>query len=138
MNHKNVIRYLPHGPLYPLVWLFIHNWKSHQNIKNKTSMNFCWKYLDNSQNNCEGLTQWAFLSLGTILTKKNSNLKNLRNRLQSNICIDYDRWNHKIRHPRRDLPHTFGGRKYICPVWIRPTEKFLTYPRISFVINERW
>ena len=41
---------------------FIHNWKNYKNSENKTKMTFCWKALDPSQNNCEGLTQWAFFA----------------------------------------------------------------------------
>ena len=41
-----------------------------------------------SQNNCEELTQWAIVPLGTTLSYKNSNLNNLRNLLEANQYID--------------------------------------------------
>ena len=31
-----------------------------------------------------------------------------------------------------------GGSKSACPVWIRPTDNFESYPRTSFSINKRW
>ena len=44
----------------------------------------------------------------------------------------------KNRHPHHDLTQTCMGSKYICPVLIYPTENFLTHPKKSFRINERW
>ena len=65
-------------------------------------------------------------------------VKHLRNLLEANQCNDDNRCNHKNRHPRHDLPQTFGGMESTCPVWIRPTENLLTHPRKSFRINELW
>ena len=31
-----------------------------------------------------------------------------------------------------------GESKSVRPVWIHPTDNFLTHPRTSFIINERW
>ena len=64
-------------------------------------------------------------------------MSNLRNLLEANQYIDCNRCNHKNRHPRHNLPKTYGGRKPVCPVWIYPTEHFLSHPRTSFRINER-
>ena len=75
--------------------------------------------------------------LGTTLTYTTANLKKLRNCLESNQCIDDTRFNHKKRHPCHDLPQTCGGRKSVCPVWIRPTENLQSHPMTSFRINER-
>ena len=44
----------------------------------------------------------------------------------------------KNRHLLHDLPQTFGGIKYVCQFWIRPTDNFLTHQRTSFRTNERW
>ena len=30
------------------------------------------------------------------------------------------------------------GSKYVCTVWIQPTDNFQSHPRISFSISERW
>ena len=87
-------------------------------------MTFCWKYSDHSLNNCEGLTQWDFVTLGKTLTYTTSNLNNLSNCLESNQCIDGNRCNNKNWHPRHGLPQTCGGRKFVCQVWMRPTDNF--------------
>ena len=42
------------------------------------------------------------------------------------------------RHPCHDLTQTCGGNKDVCLIWIRPTEKLLTYPGTCFSINEFW
>ena len=42
------------------------------------------------------------------------------------------------RHPHHKLLQTRRGRESICPVWIRPTEKFQSHSRTSFRINENW
>ena len=61
------------GTLFPLgfcaPWYkyFINSQINYQNIDNKTNIIFCWKYLDQSLNNCEGLTKWALCSLGQHL-----------------------------------------------------------------------
>ena len=36
--------------------------------RQQQKMTFFGKYLDHSQNNCEGLTQWDFVPLGPIIT----------------------------------------------------------------------
>ena len=41
-------------------------------------------------------------------------------------------------HPRHDLPQNLEGRKSVCPVWIGPTDNFLTHLRKIFRVNERW
>ena len=65
-------------------------------------------------------------------------LSKWKNCLESNQCIDYNKWNHKNRHLFRNLLQTCAGSKSICPVWIRPTENLLPHPRTSFSINELW
>ena len=37
-----------------------------------------------------------------------------------------------------ELPQTCGVSKSICPIWIRPTDNFLTHSRTSSSINEIW
>ena len=44
----------------------------------------------------------------------------------------------KNHYPHHDLPQTCVGRKHSCPVCIRPTENFLTYPKKSSSINGLW
>ena len=117
---------------------FIHNWKNYQSIDNKTKMTFCWKYLDNSQNNCDGLTQWSFVTLGPTITHTTSNLNNLKKFFEENQFIDGNKWNHKKWHPRHDLLQICGGRKSVCPFWKYTTVNFQSHPRTSFSINERW
>ena len=95
IKHKITARGLPNRTLCPLGRLFYLQLKNQQNLDNKTKMTFCWKYLYNSQNNCEGLTQWVFVLLVPTLIYITSNLKNLINCLESNQCIDDDRWNYK-------------------------------------------
>ena len=137
MKHKKNQEMGPMGLCTPWANCFIHNWK---NIKNKQqkNMTFCWKYWDHSKNNCEELTQWNSVLLGATLTYTTPKLNNLRKLPESNQCIDGNRRNNKKRHPRYGLPQTWGGRKSICPVWIRPTENLQAHPRKSFRINERW
>ena len=36
------------------------------------------------------------------------------------------------------LPKSYGARKYVCPVWIRPTYNFQQHPRTSISINKLW
>ena len=72
------------------------------------------------------------------LPKNHQNKSNLKNCLESNQCIDGNRWNHKNRHPRHDLPQSCGGVKSVCPVWIWPTENLQSRLRESFRINEHW
>ena len=42
------------------------------------------------------------------------------------------------RRHHNELPQTYGESKYICTVWIRPTENLLTHPKTSYRINEFW
>ena len=42
------------------------------------------------------------------------------------------------RHPHHDPPKTYGGSKYLCPVWIHSTENLITHPRKNFRINKHW
>ena len=111
--------------------------KKKQNLDNDTKMTFCSKDVDHSQNNCEGLTQWAFVPLGPKLTYTTTNLKNFRNYHQENKYIDDDRLNHKNRHPFHNFTQTCGGSKYVCTVWIQPTDSFSTYLMTSFRIHEQ-
>ena len=101
-------------------------------------MTSCWKYFDHSLNNCEGLTQWGFVTLGTTLAYITSNLDHLRNCLEANQCIDGNRWNHKNLHPLHNLPQTCGGSKYVYMVFIHPTDNFPSHTMKIFRINERW
>ena len=120
IRNKKITRIWPMGLCDPWASSFINNWRKNQNLDNKTKTTFCWKVLDHSQNNCERLTQWDFVTFGPTLTHTTSNLKNLRNLLEANKCIDDNIWNLKKWHPRHDLPQTCGGRKSVCLVWIRP------------------
>ena len=95
----------------------------------------------------KGLTQWAFVTLGTKLIYKTENLPTLTtktNWMKLGILnwIQSINWLQKVeshnRHPYHDIPQTCGGSKSICPILIRPTENFPTHPRTSFMINERW
>ena len=63
---------------------------------------------------------------------------NLRNCFEANQCIVGDRWNHKHGQPRHDITQAWGGRKYVCPVWIKPTDNFQSHLSTSFRINEFW
>ena len=94
----------PMGFCAPWDDYFINNQNNYQNIDNKTNMTLFWKALDLSLNNCAGLAQWAVVSLGPTLTYTISNLNILRNFLEANQCIDCDRWIHKNRHLRHNLP----------------------------------
>ena len=100
-------------------------------------MNFGWKALDHSQNKCEGLPKWAFVTLGTTFTYTTANVKNLERFPWSQSIY----WRRQVelqnRHPQRNLPQTYGGSKSVCLFWIRPTEHFLTHLRKSFSINVR-
>ena len=59
--------------------------------------------------NYKQLTQSYFVPLESTLTYKTVNLKNLRNCLESNQCIDDNRRNYKNQHAHHDLPKTCGG-----------------------------
>ena len=126
------------GNFWPFGQPLYSQLKNYQNIDNKTKMNFCWKYLDQSQNSFGRLTQWDFVPLGPTLIHKTSNLNNLRNFLEANTFIDVNRWNHKNRHPHHDLTQTYRESKSICPVRIRPSENFKSHLRKCFSINEHW
>ena len=67
-----------------------------------------------------------------------SPVTNLINYLEYNQCINDEKWNHKNCHPLHDLTQTCSGRKSVRLLWIQPTENFLTHPRTSFRIIERW
>ena len=115
---------ISNGTFCPLGWLFYSQLKIYQNKDNKTKIIFCWKSLDRSQNNCEGLTQWDFVSLGDTITYTTSNLNNLRNFIGSNQCIYCDSWYHKNWNPRHNLPQNCRGRKSVCPFWVQTTDNF--------------
>ena len=91
---------------------------------------------------CDVVYQWFLRFHCVLLILQLINLTittmNFWNVLEANQCIDNDRWNHKKWHPCHDLPQTCRGRKYICPVWIRPTEDFLTHLRKNFRVNKLW
>ena len=40
--------------------------------------------------------------------------------------------------PHHELPQNFGGSKSVCPIWIQPTNVFLTHSKTSFSINKLW
>ena len=105
-------------------------------IDNQKKMTSCWKALHLSLNNCEVITQWAFVPLGKTLTYKTSNLNNLSKCLETNQCIDGDRCNRKNRNPHHDLPQSCGGSKSICLVWIWLTDNFQSHPRKK--IQNQW
>ena len=130
--------YRPNGILCTLGWLFYSQPKNILKHRQQYKDDFCWKYLDHSENNCEGLTQWSFVSLGATLNYTTLNLNDLSNWLESNECIYCDRWNHKNWHPCHDLPQTCGWKKSICPVWIIPTDNLQSLLRTSFRVNEIW
>ena len=78
----------------PWAEYFINNKKTiYQNIGKKKDA-FSWKALDHSLNNGEGLTQWYFMPLGTTLNYTTPNLNTLREFLEYNQYIDWNRWNH--------------------------------------------
>ena len=95
----------PMGLCDPWFDSYFHSWKNHQNLDNKTQVNFCWKYLDHLQCFCKRWSQWAFLppgmtliytteNLPTITIKtKNTNLGRL-NWIQS-INWRKQKWNNK-------------------------------------------
>ena len=120
----------PMGLCKPLENSFINEQNNYQNIYKKTNMASCWKSLDHSQNNCAGLTQWAFVPLVPTLTYTNSNLNNLRNWLEANQFIDFSMCN-KNRNPCHNVPQAYRGGKYVCPFWIQPTDD-LQSPKDKF------
>ena len=93
----------PMGLCDPWTESFINNQNNYQNIDNKTNIYFCWKALDHSLNNCQGLTQWAFVPLGLTLTYITSYFNKLSKYLEDNKFIDGNRCNHKTV----TLPTTF-------------------------------
>ena len=93
------------GVCAPWTDSFINNQNNYQNIDNKTKMIF---FENISLNNCLGLTQFPFVTLGTTLTYTTPNLNNSRNLVESNKCIDRTSCNHKDRHPCHGLPQENG------------------------------
>ena len=114
---------------------FINNQNNDQNMDNKTKMTSCWKGLDPSLNNCEVITQWAFVPLGPTLTYTTSKLNNLRNFPESNQFIYVYRCYHKNRPLATTFHKPVWRRKSVCPVWIRPTDNLWSHLRTSFRIN---
>ena len=78
------------------------------------------------------------MPLGPTLTYTTAKLKNLRNRVEANQCIDVNMCNYKNLHTHHDLPQAYKGSKSICLVWIRPTGNLQSHLRTSFSINEHW
>ena len=76
-------------PLWTTLLLKTEKLSKHSQQKNMTS---CWKALDHSINNREGLLQWSFVSLDTTLNYKTSNLNTLIKILETNKFIDWYRW----------------------------------------------
>ena len=95
----------------------------------------------------KGLTQWDFLPLGPTLIYTSENLTTLTNKT-NRMNLGILTWSHSInwwrklksqnRHPHQNLPQKCRGRKYVYPVWIRPTYNFLAQPRTGFRINKYW
>ena len=125
-------------PLVPLGRIVFWRPNFLTKLRQQTNMTSCWKYLDQKQNNCKGLIQWAFVPLGLTLSYTTSNMKNLWNCLEANQCFDENRWNHNNWHPCNNLTHTRRRRKSICPVWISPIDNLITHPRTICSINECW
>ena len=101
-------------------------------------MTLCWKYLDHSQNNYEGLTQWAFLPPRPTPTYTTINLNNLKKFLEANQCIDYDRCNKKISTLTMTFYNTTGEANPYIRFGIRTTGGLISHPRTSFRINVCW
>ena len=81
-------------------------------------------------------TIWTiFCDIYKSIAKNPPTLLNLRDWLESNQFIDYDRFNCKNRNPIYDLTQAYVGIKYVCPVLIWSTEDFQLHLRISFSIN---
>ena len=106
--------------------------------RQQKKMSSCWKDLDHSLNNFEGLNLWSFVTIGPTLTCTTPNYNNLRIYLEANQCIDYDMCNNRNRQYRHGLPQACGRNKSVCPVWIGTTGNFQSHPKASFRINERW
>ena len=60
-----------------------------------------------------------FCDVYKSIVKTHPKLSNLRNCLESNQFIDYDRRNKKNCHPHHDLPQTFWRSKSVYMVWHR-------------------
>ena len=136
MKHKNISRKIPNGNLCPLGRLFYLQLKKISKHRQRNLDDFLLKIFRSLTRYFQRLTQWAFVTLGGILTYTTSNLNNLRNFLESNTYIDCNKCNHKNRHPHHNLPQTCGGSKSVCPVWIWTTDHFQSHLRTSFRINE--
>ena len=108
MKHKKIQGIDPMGLFKPWSDSSINNRHNYQNIDNKTNMASCWKALNNSLNNCDGLNQWAFVPLGPTLTHTTSKLNNLRNCFESNECIYCDSCNKKTGTLANNF-HNFAG-----------------------------
>ena len=125
----------PMGLSFPLV-------DSYNNNRYETPD--CHKNLDIiGLKNFKGLNQWALVPLWitlkpTIILKHFTVTKTLRWFPWSQSI----NWLWKLQphnqNPRHDLPKNCGVRKYVCPVWIRPTYNVQSQPRKSFRINKSW
>ena len=110
---------------------FINNNKKLKH-RQQQKMDSCWNFLDHS------ITLLNFVLLGPTLTYTTSNLNNLRDCLESNKFIGGNRCNHKKRNPHHNLPQSCRGFKYVCAVWIHPTDNLQSHLRTSSSINEIW
>ena len=71
---------------------------------------------------------------GTI----NSNVQPLRSLFRSELVNNWLILCTHNRHSRHNLPQAWGASKYVCPVWIRPTDNLLLQLSTSIMINKRW
>ena len=96
---------------------YIKNWKT-SNLNQETWMNYSsiisWSNKINNQQ--EDLGNIDLKPVNQLMTT--SEIKN---------C-----------HPCHNLPQTYRGSKYVCTIWIRLTENFITHPRKNFRINKSW
>ena len=119
---------------FPLVPTLLLTTKTIIKKYKKTKMIF---FENISLNNCLGLTQFPFVTLGTTLTYTTPNLNNSRNLIESNKCIDLTSCNNKDGHPHHGLPQDNGIIKSICLIRIRPNDNFLSHTRTSIRINNQ-
>ena len=68
----------------------------------------------------------------------NNSLSKLRNRLEDNQCIDYNRCYHKNGYSLYDFPQNCKGIKYVCPFFIGLTYNLLSDLRTTVRISKRW
>ena len=55
-------------------------------------------------------------------------MKNLKNILyQENKSIDVKNKLYSTRNLNKNFPQTYGGSKFVCPFWIRPTDNFRSH-----------